>query len=495
MADDLGARLLRAGLVTRAQLGAVLGGAPPHDGALAVGLVDDGLSEDALCGFFVSLGLGPLLDAGDLASAQPRALAALPASMALALHALPVRYGAAGLVVAMAAPTDRHTIAELRRAARVEVLPTVARVSELRAALERAYPGGSARWAPEVRESEPPVLELVNVRKPGRSIVESAEGYLGSTRGAERVEARHMVGPRLAPDDDEGFVPLVRTKPVSSRTPAFGVRKSITKTFERPSRKPDGDDAVGATAWAKGSSAPPAPPDAPAPARQPSPVARVTRPAPTAGTLPPASAPEPARPPKPPPRSIIPPEHASWDVEAPANKVDPSKLRSVAPPPPRSQRPAPVGGIVSAIRATRDRDEVVELACQGALTVSRAAVLLALRKSVLKGWGGSGAGLSRDGVRNLWIPTHSPSVFRDVVAHAEPFRGPHGTTAADGLFRAALERRGGELVVQPVRVAGKVVAVLAADDLRHGDEGVERIEILARAVGEAFERIIVDKRR
>jgi hypothetical protein len=470
--------------------------------------------------------------------------------MAFALHALPVRYSPAGLVVAMAAPTDRHAIGELRRAARVDVLATVARVSELRAALHLAYPDGSAPATLEIRESEPPILELVNVRKPGRSIAEGAEGYLGSTRGAERVEARHVVGPRTASEDDEGFVPLVRTKPVAASTrPPFGGRRSVTANFERPSslkKKSDGDVVGGPEAWAKGGSGPSAVPPSPGPPRaqptssrsppsqslqsrslgsgrpqsgSPAAPARLTRPSPTAGALPPSRPPvdppaaapptppssparaesaRPARassPAKPAPKSIIPPEHAHWDLEPPANKVDASKLRSVAPPGPRGGRPAPIGGIVSAIRATRDRDEVVALACQGALTVSRTAVLLALRKSVLKGWDGAGGGHSRDAVRNLWIPTQSPSVFRDVVAHAEPYRGAHGTTAADGLFRAALGSRGGELVVQPVRVGGKVVAVLAADDLRHGDEGVERIEILARAVGEALERIIVDKRR
>ncbi len=147
------------------------------------------------------------------------------------------------------------------------------------------------------------------------------------------------------------------------------------------------------------------------------------------------------------------------------------------------------------MRASRDRDEVVELACHGALTVSRAAVLLALRKGVLKGWDGAGAGLSRDAVRNLWLPTSSPSMFRDVMQTGEPYVGAPGTSAADGLFRAAIGGRGGVVVLMPIGVGGKVVAVLAADDVTFGPLGVERIEILARAVGEAFERIIVQRKR
>lgn len=458
MTDDLGGRLVAAGLVTPDQLAEVRGAAPPHEGALVAALVERGLSEDAAAGFFVALGLGPLLEAADLAGAQPGALARLSASVACGLMALPVRASPAGLVVAMAAPTDRHAVAELCRVVEGEVLPAVARVSELLDALARAYPSGAPPRIATRPSSEPPVLELVHAHR--KKELAAVEGYLGSTRGAERVEARALVGPRLAMEEDEPFVPLVRHKPL----PAPQKPKVITKSFEKPSA---GELAAArdAAAWAPTSSAPPPPPS----------------------TRPSAS-----------PKSIIPPEHASWDLDAldaPENKVDPVKMRALASPQKRPARPSPVGGTLAAIRASRERDEVVELACRGALTVCRAAVLLALRKGVLKGWDGAGAGVTRDVVRNLWIPTNSPSAFRDVVAHGEPYAGAHGTSAADGLFRAAVGSRGGTVVLMPVSVGGKVVAVLGADDVRYEREGVERLEILAHAIGEAFERIIVESKK
>lgn len=491
MADDLGARLVQAGLVTRNQVAEVRGAAPLHEGALVLGLAERGLSEDALAGFFVALGFGPLMDAGDLAAAERQALAQVPARMAHGLRALPIKHSAAGLVVAMAAPTDRHALHELSRAVGAEILPTVARVSELRAALRHAYPDAPTTDPPHLQsdrpDSEPPVLELTQIRKSGAPPGDGADGaflgstFLGSTKGADRVEARASLGPRVTLDDDEGFVPLVRTKPVSrppddppgeasrksdgaSRPP--GRSRSITANFERAQRGSAGVVAVGP---ANASSAPPA--------RAEGAASRSSRPA--AGA-----------------KSIIPPEHASWDLEAPENKIDPEKLRRLASRiPTRASQPASIGGSLSAMRASRDRDEVVELACHGALTVSRAAVLLALRKGVLKGWDGAGAGLSRDAVRNLWLPTSSPSMFRDVMQTGEPYVGAPGTSAADGLFRAAIGGRGGVVVLMPIGVGGKVVAVLAADDVTFGPLGVERIEILARAVGEAFERIIVQRKR
>lgn len=461
MADDLGARLVSAGLVTPDPLSEVRGGAPPHDGALVAALVERGLDEDAVAGFFVALGFGPLLEASELAHAQPEALAKVSGAIAVQLMALPIRASAAGLIVAMAAPTDRHALSELRRVVGGEVLPTVARVSELKRALEAAYPGVAAPPPPKAPPaSDPPLLELLEARR--KKDLEALEGYLGSTRGVDRVEARALVGPRLAAEEGEVFVPLVRHKPISS-TPAPPRARVIPKSFEKPAS--DAPPAREAVRWGGAADAPPSP-------------------------RPRASAPGPAR-------SIIPPEHASWEIDlgAPENKVDPQKLRGWTSRPHRPPRPAPIGGTLAAIRASRDRDEVVELACRGALTVSRATVLLALRKGVLKGWDGAGPGVSRDAVRNLWIPTNSPSMFRVVVTRREPYVGPHGTSAADGLFRAALGSRGGSVVLMPVAVTGKVVAVLAADDVRFEREGVERIEILARAVGEALERIIVESKK
>ena len=461
MADDLGARLVQAGLVTPHDLAEVLGAAPPHEAALVRALVRRGLSEDAIVGFFIASGFGPLMDAAELAAADPRALHALSPTIACELVALPVRASPAGLIVAMAAPTDAHALGELRRAVGGEVLPAVARESELSAALARAYPGGERpRSAPPPLESEPPVLELVRRRK--QEDAELMDRFVGSTRGAERVEARGLVGPKLVLEDDETFVPLVRQKPVpppklppppsTSLEAARAASKVVTKSFEKPSAAAIEAERRRAESEAR----------------------------------PPAPAPE---------RSIIPLEHARWDVEAPANKVDAGKLRTISSPPKRGSRPAPAGGTLAAIRASRDRDEVAQLACKGALAVAGAAILLALRKTVLKGWDGAGRGITRDAVRNLWIPTNSPSMFRDVVARAEPYEGPHRASAADGLFRAAVMSRGGVVSIQPITIAGKTVAVLAADDVGYEREGRERIEILARAVAEAFERIIVESKR
>jgi hypothetical protein len=193
-------------------------------------------------------------------------------------------------------------------------------------------------------------------------------------------------------------------------------------------------------------------------------------------------------PPPPSPRSILSDHEASWgDLAAP----DPvASAPAVA-----NRRTLPeIGATLASLRASRDRDAIVRLACEAASTVARTTVFLALRKGVLRGWEGTGA-VSPDALRNLWIPASSPSVFQRVIEAAEPHRGPHGTSAADKLFRAATGSRGSVLVVEPIRVGDRVVAVLCADAPRFGPAGIERLEALAHAVGTALERVIVEAKR
>ncbi|MEZ4337737.1 MAG: hypothetical protein R3B82_14045 [Sandaracinaceae bacterium] len=270
MADDLGGRLVQAGLVTQRQLTEVRGAAPPHEGALVSALVGHGLPQDGIVGYFVAQGFGPVMEPADLAAADPSAVARVPGSMASSLLALPIRESPAGLIVAMAAPTDGHAIGELARATGEAILPAVARVEDLRAALSRSHPDVGPPVEDE-RESEPPPLELVNVRKRD---ARPEEGYFGSTKGAERVEARATVGPKIVADDTEVFVPLVRTKPVKAKEPAGATearaaaeglgRRVVTKNFapvpketrevavggsDEPTPKGEKSDRAG---WAKG---------------------------------------------------------------------------------------------------------------------------------------------------------------------------------------------------------------------------------------------------
>lgn len=578
--------MIRAGLVTREQLAAAIAKGPLVGGALAAALIGEGLDEDALAGFFLSEGLGPLLDARGLQHINENVAGKIPAEMARALVALPVRMSPSGIVVAMIDPSDKHALGELERALHAQVVPATSRLSDLSAAIDRAWPAPARpEVAPvEVPEPEPEPEEEAPVQLVRRRSSETnlaSLGFEGSTKGVDREAARAALGPTLAaPDFDDEIVPLVRTKPIPS--PPAGIARDgaqagvSPKTFRRPSD-------TGIAAWAKPARIPPPPPaknDAEKPPRQataayarmeeparaepateaqptpaesapivvtlPSPVeskpkapapappaAKPVAPAPTAAKAAPApaaaAAPEqatraarealdtvaaPAAPAKPvePAPSVPPADEDRWgDLSTPAvatsspapssggaeaaipvadAKLDGSRRRLLGPSRP-SAAPTEIGAVLAGIRASRDRDEVVRLACEGAATVARAAVFMALRKDTLKGWEGCGDGLTHASLRNLWIPAASPSMFKQVVEHQVPYAGPAGTTAADTIFRAAIRSRGGDVLIQPVMLQGKLIGVLYADDVKYGLLGRERVEVMSAAIADAFARIIV----
>lgn len=426
MVEELGARLIRAGLATREQLADAL--ADPES-ALASRLVDHGVDEEELVGFFLADGYGPAATAEDLRDGAGLS-ALLSADLAYAMQALPLASHANTLEIAMCEPSDLHARRELARALGREIRPRVAPVSLLREALAEIYPKG----APAARSHSETPLALT---RPKRADSEPEEVLL-LTRQKTPSPAL-MRFPK--PQDDENTVAR---------------ESSVARSgSERKSLAPRSDALVG-----------------------------------TARTEEPAAG----------PASIIPPHEASWgDLGA----AQPSPTNSPASPPPRKPTarnlspaapPPEMGAILAGIRRSTDRDEIVRLACEGALTVSRSAVFLALRRGVLRGWEARGSGISPDAIRNLWIPTTSPSMFRAVVDEREPHRGAYGASAADNLYRAATGSRGGHIEIHPVCVAGRTVAVLCADDVQHGAAGSERIESLAHVVGQALKRLVSQKK-
>ncbi len=524
MADDLGGRLTRAGLVTRADLAELVAAAPAHDAALVRALVRRGVPEDALAGFFLSEGFGPLLERQDLDRAELVWANRLPSAMALDFLALPLRAATNGIVVAMAAPSDAHIVRELTRVLGERVLATIARPSHIESRVRVLHPNATLE-APRAPEPEaPPVLELTRRRST------TERGFDAGFRAPDGTKEAKL-GPRLALPDDEPAMPLVRHKPSLTpgsfeRVPPTSTPPVVAKTFARPE-----PTEASSGAWRRGeprrsNTQPLIPAIAPLPASTvsipPAPLAapshppatslvgaltdlaeRTSEPAATVPSIPPAAAAASIPPPTPTP-SIPPAEATSpgdrWDLpSSPPAAPKPTRTRDAANKlssrasaelPTIKAAPADIGAILQAMRGATDRDEVVRLACEGGTSVARAAVFFALRKGVLKGWDGAGPGVRRDSVRNLWIPTSSPSTFKKVLDTKTGSLGPYGTSVADGLFRAAVGSRGGDFMVQPVVVAGKVVGMLCVDDLRPGPLGAHRVEVLTQTVGDSFVRII-----
>jgi hypothetical protein len=141
MSGQLVDQLLEAGLVTPDQARTSDTGDPlVSTSRMIQNLVAQGLDERTLAGFFVAKGFGPILQASELARADLDLLRQVSPTDAHDLCAMPLRPSAAGAVVAMADPTDEHAIAKLSLALGGRILPTVAKLSDLLSAIDRAYP-------------------------------------------------------------------------------------------------------------------------------------------------------------------------------------------------------------------------------------------------------------------------------------------------------------------------------------------------------------------
>jgi hypothetical protein len=141
MAGRLVEQLVDAGLVTEAQASASGGGDPVlPSGQVVQNLVASGLDERVLAGFFVTRGFGPMLGSQELARADGELVRRLPASDAHDLCAMPLQTSPAGAIVAMADPTDERAVAKVSEALGGSILPTVAKLSDLLASIDRAYP-------------------------------------------------------------------------------------------------------------------------------------------------------------------------------------------------------------------------------------------------------------------------------------------------------------------------------------------------------------------
>ena len=380
MAGNLVAQLLEAGLVTQQQIrdtGISDHPAAPSSGRVAQQLVAHGLDEDALAGFFVSRGFGPLLHEHDLSRAEEDLVRKLPGDLAHLLFAVPLRGSPAGVIVAMADPTDESATADVSQALDGSVLPMVARLSDLTDALQRLYPADRPTLI-----SDP--LALMREQE-------------------DQTQTQ--------PTDDIAFEELVATaSPVWDR--------AWDSTHSSPQ------------VWSSG----------------------------------------------PPPDSL-----RSDTEQSPAPRFTPgAKQIDLSVP-------------IATLRSVTSRDELVRVGCEACLDVARSAAFLALRKGVLRGWHGIGAGVAPASIRSLWVPASNPSMLSDVLQTGQTFVGPYGQTAADHLFRAALGGQGREAAIVPVLIGTRLCGLLCANDPTTGT-GADLIGQIAAEMGEAFQRLILSQK-
>lgn len=486
MAHTLGMRLREAGVVSEAQLEAALQSLPDHGGALITALVQCGVDESLLCTYFEQH--VPPADPAELAQPDPDALSQLSAPMAAALIALPIACVREGLVVAMAAPTDGHVVAELERWTGTKVLPRAAHLGAIREGLARSY--GDALAEADARRSklEDVAVPLVRKRTSSAPRIDQTGKYgavdvsdaspvsesapSSAARQGRAPEAVFASAPKAAHPRSDGKPPALRATSAESAhdgsahgTTAPGAGRAWGGKNKSPAG--DNDDAPGHRTMSPDSWAGLEALGGGRSRASELPRRRSSRPS-AAPTSAGSSAPPGAF------RASVVPER-----------------ESVRPETPKPMPPGDVGYHLEQLRLVTTQAEALQLACDGAVTVGRAAVFLAWRDGVLHGRHVVGGGVTEQAVRSLVLPASGGSVLARAAQRSEPYVGPYGTGAADQLLRVTLGAGGARVCLCPVRVRDRVTGILAVHDMRYGPPGTQRVELLAHTLGDALARLLL----
>ncbi len=159
-----------------------------------------------------------------------------------------------------------------------------------------------------------------------------------------------------------------------------------------------------------------------------------------------------------------------------------------------ASRPTSIEETITALDAAQSRDAATARAMQFAQHRWTAALLMMIKEGAAIGHRGHGTQLSPDAVQAVAIPLSAPSIVK--VAHdwrrvaTEP---PQGSgTIQERLVKLLGQPRSPTAI--PVVVATRVACVLAVGDAIGGGAPPRDLERLAAALGEAYTRIVRDKK-
>jgi hypothetical protein len=143
------------------------------------------------------------------------------------------------------------------------------------------------------------------------------------------------------------------------------------------------------------------------------------------------------------------------------------------------------------LRAARHRDEIAAAVLDYVAVLMRRAAFFVMKKSILIGHDARGLDLDPAAVKKLVINVEAPSLFRDVIASRLPYRGPLPETPANRAFAHALGGVWGEVLLMPVAVRDRIIAVLFADGAAQPLPDAA-LHATMREAGHAYERLILE---
>jgi hypothetical protein len=200
-------------------------------------------------------------------------------------------------------------------------------------------------------------------------------------------------------------------------------------------------------------------------------------------------------------KSVVPPEAASDAVPA-APITTRGPFSPSAPWPPFGD----VSPTLEAIRTAPDRDAILELLVSGVRPAAPRVAVLAVKRDLLMGWTCSPEMGDRTVLRSARMQAPPDSVLSAALATDEAMLVRIPKDAAHAPLLAALRSPPlGEVALVAVRVEGKPVALIVADEAGEGPRRptqpgdsmsvTKRMQELAHAAAEALGRLLRERRK
>jgi hypothetical protein len=163
-----------------------------------------------------------------------------------------------------------------------------------------------------------------------------------------------------------------------------------------------------------------------------------------------------------------------------------------APPPPFDD----LGPTLEAIRSATARDAILEHLVTGVRTVARRVAVFAVKRDVLVGWTCSREMGDRDSLRAARMVPAPDSVLSAALKSEDALLARIPKDAAHAPLLAAMHAPpSGEVAMVAVRVDGKPVALVVADELGDTLIATRRMDEVAHAAGDALARLLREKRK
>lgn len=154
---------------------------------------------------------------------------------------------------------------------------------------------------------------------------------------------------------------------------------------------------------------------------------------------------------------------------------------------------ADIGEILAALRVAGSRDEVLELVLTGARLVAHKIALFVVKRGGYLGWACTPEFADRTSLQSILVPLESASVFDEAVREGL-YLGPIRHDDVHASLLHVMRGASRDVAVVPIRVSGKTAVVIVADELGDTMIATRRLEELAIAAGEAFGRIVRQRR-